>query len=159
MKRNRWKLAVLILTVLFALTACSGKEEGAISLSEEDKELLSEVEEDIHVISDDNYVETMTAINEDAEQVKYQLLQVEGMVKFVQVHDEEAPFLYRNYEKDGEKSELGVMLRYLSEEVEEGDWLRVTGIVTTVEDEGHEHTYFDVVTVETPVKHGSETLS
>lgn len=158
MKFRRLLILFCIGCLLFSTAACGKKEEGGFTLSDEDKALLEQVKDDINLVSDENYVETISSFNTDGASLVGTLYQIEGLISYKDIDGEETAFLYRNYTGGAEPSELGVALRYLPEKIEEGDWVKITGILAAIGHDDHQHIYLDVVTVETPKEHGSETL-
>ncbi len=164
LRKGKWMKHKAVISFLFLpciillLSACGGGGGNKATLSDEDKKLLDEVDEDIVKISDDNYVETVTSINSSPSEYAGKLIQIEGMVSTEQIHDEGMKFLYRNYQDGGEQEKLGIIVRYLPEETKEGDWVKATGVVTVEEDGDHVHAFLDVVTAETPGTHGPEDV-
>ena len=152
-------LVLLCVGCLLLTTAACGETDGKrITLSDEDVALLEEVKDDITVVNDDNYVETVSSFNSNSASLAGHFFQIEGLIRYEETDSEETAFLYRNYEGETGTSELGVALRYLPEKLEEGDWIRVTGILAVTEHDGHVHPYLDVVTLETPEHSGSATV-
>ncbi len=161
---NFRKIFILICAVclLFAAAACDNVGSGGteeLTLSDEDKELLEKVGDDLYIVDDENYVDTVLDFEKNGAALAGGIYSIEGLVTHKSSDGEGTAFLYRNY-NDGETvSELGVEVRYLPEEVKDGDFIKMTGILSEVTHEGHSHIYLDVVTVETPRVHGSETLT
>lgn len=158
MKFRRLLILFCIGCLLLSTAACGKKEDGEFTLSDEDIALLEKVKDDINVVSDENYVETINAFHTNSATLAGSLYQIEGLISYKDIDGEETAFLYRNHTEGAETSELGVALRYLPEKIKEGDWVKITGILTAVGHDDHQHTYLDVVTIETPKEHGSETI-
>lgn len=155
------KLFIFICTacLLVAATSCDkkGKTE-EITLSAEDVELLEKVEDDLNIINDDNYVDTVLSFMSGSDDIVGNIYSIEGILKYIDTDGEKTAFLYRNYNDGTEITELGIELRYLPYDIGEGDWIKITGILSKTAHEGHSHVSLDVVTVETPEEHGSEML-
>lgn len=158
MKCKRFLILLCVGCMLISAAGCGNKDEGKITLSDEDIALLEQVKDDINVITDENYVKNVSLFNSNGASLAGGLYQIEGLIRYGESEGEETAFLYRNYEGDTEISELGVALRYLPESPTAGDWIKVTGILATDEHDGHTHIYLDVITLETPEDSGSATV-
>lgn len=150
------------------LTACSGleakKKTGdeaqsktqaqTIPLEETEKELLEKVEEDIHKVKDDAYIQTLIELIGHTDNYAGQLYQLEG----IYTTEGETAYITRTLVNGEETMELGLPLNYLNKDILVGTWIKVTGIVNSGEVNGEPCTVLEVVAVEAPSKVGLKEL-
>ncbi len=131
-----------------------------ITLSQEDTDLLASLKDDIIVITDENYIATFHSFAQNLSEHEGKIYQVEGEFSYRQIHNESLPYLYRIQKSaDGTETEVGILLDKMLVFPDEGDWVKITGVISTEEHEGHSHIILSVISVETPQKHGTLTLS
>ena len=165
------RLAVgCLVGVLMLTAACSNGQPNSeetdtknpssvvLEISEEDQDVLEQIGDDLQQITDETFAETVSALNADPTPYVGTVYELEGALTHMQVHDETVPYLYRTVGDGAEAADLGLLLRYLPEELEDGAWLHVYGILALDEHDGHSHAVLDVIAVETPAQMGSVTL-
>ena len=131
-----------------------------ITLSPEDEEVLEAIGSDMHVVSDSTYIETVNSIISNPQDLVGQVYQIEGLMTYEQVHDEKTAYVYRYLKaQNGDTVKLGIHIDNLYAFPDDGDWVKVTGIVAIKEHDGHSHIALDAVAIETPDMHGTVTLS
>lgn len=152
------KLFITIILLLVVLL-CSGcnptpKEtdtdpvDGAITLSQEEKDILEIMKDDINVVKNDDYVTVISSIIAHTHDYIGQVYQVEGKYSLQDVYSEKTPYLSRNVTVEGEERILGLPLRYLDKEIAENTSIRVTAIVNQEDHEGHAHAVLEVIAIE-----------
>lgn len=129
-----------------------------LEISEEDQNVLEQIGDDLQPITDETFAETVSTLNADPAPYVGTVYEMEGALTHKQVHDETVPYLYRTVGAGDEVTEVGLLLRYLPDELEDGAWLHVYGILALDEHDGHSHAVLDVIAVETPALMGSVAL-
>lgn len=94
-----------------------------------DEELLELVDEDIHVVTDDDYIETINDIKKNTDKYSGQLYQIEG----TWVEKDGTSYISRTVVDGEDKKELSLPLVYMNKDLEEGAWIKVTGVINTGE--------------------------
>ena len=160
------RLAVGCLVGLLLLASACGNDQPngetknpssvVLEISEEDQAVLEQIGDDLQQITDETFAETVSALNADPAPYVGTVYELEGALTHMQVHGEAVPYLYRTV-GDGDEA-VGLLLRYLPEELEDGAWLHVYGILALDEHDGHSHPVLDVIAVETPALMGSVAL-
>lgn len=129
-----------------------------LEISEEDQSVIEQIGDDLHSITDETFIETVSGLNSDPTSYIGSVYELEGVLTHMQVHDSSVPYLYRTVGSGEEATNVGLLLRYLPDELEDGAWLHVYGILALDEHDGHSHAVLDVIAVETPAQMGSVTL-
>lgn len=119
----------------------------AVSLSEEDVELLAVMGDDILVLDDDSYAAAVTELMYHVGEFNGLVYQLEG-VYTTQMDVEGTPYVYRTLVNGEETTVAALPIVYLEQNVAEGSWVRVTGIVGTAELGGAQATVLEIVTIE-----------
>ena len=164
-KLLRKSILIAVSAVLcFSMAACSKKETGKnekttkntyqIPLNEDEKELLDAVDEDIHVVTDDNYIDTLVELISHTDEYSGQIYQIEGTF----TNDGEVPYVSRELVSDEEKAVLGLPLMYLTKDMQLSTWVRVTGIVNEGEVGGESQTVLEVIAIESIPETGQAQL-
>ncbi len=137
----------------------NGKEEADDSqeplLGEDatDEDLLEVLKDDINVVTDDNYVEAITALKEHTEEYSGKIYQLEGTYRA----DGDMPCVFRTLTGEEGETELGVPLKYVVSDPKDGDWIQVTGVVEEGESED-EPVILEVVVLEVLDEQGQAEL-
>ncbi|MCI8373090.1 MAG: hypothetical protein HFI75_12010 [Lachnospiraceae bacterium] len=167
-KKLRKPICFILCTALsLSLAACSSADEKresqaktksrtqtSIPLDKEEKELLEKVEDDIHVVTDDTYIETMIELISHTSQFSGQLYQMEGSY----LSEGGVSYISRTLVNGNERSRLSLPLNYLNKSFLSGTWIKVTGIVSEGEVNGEQGTILEVLAVEAPSETGLEEL-
>lgn len=119
-----------------------------------DEELLEVLHDEIHAVTDDNYIDMMAKFQEDTKKYAGQIYQIEGSY----TSEDQTPYLTRTLVDGDDRTTSGLPLKYLTEEPEEGAWIRVTGIVNEGEVKGKTVAVLEAVVVETLDKEGKVEL-
>ena len=110
----------------------NSSQEAMLGPDATDQELLDLLSDDLHVVMDDDYIKMVSAITENTDEYAGQIYQIEGSYTV----NNGTPYLTRTI-VDGEgKTPMGLPLKYLPGEPEEGSWVRITGVVNTGEVNG-----------------------
>ncbi len=137
------------------MSSCSeDSADERITLSSEEQEVLGLVSEDVTEITDKEYADIMTEILYHTDEYKGKLFTVEGIYSSVGSE----PRLYRTLVNGGEKTECGIVLTYLNKEIDDGAWIRVTGIVNESHTDGEKVSVLEVIAAETLAKSGKAEL-
>lgn len=130
------------------------KPEPILDADATDEELLEVLRDEIHVVTDDNYIEMLTKFREDTNEYAGQIYQIEGNYTM----EGETPYISRILVDGEEKSVSGLPLKYLEEEPAEGDWIRVTGIINADEVDGKQGVVLEAIVVEILEEQGQAEL-
>ncbi len=130
--------------------AKDGDEEPLLSADATDQELLDALGENIHVITEDDYLSTVSELIEHTGEYSGNIYQLEGI--FTKEGDD--PYISRTFPKDGHSSSVRLPLKYLPKEPEENTPIRVTGIIIEGQIGGKAVTVLEVHVLE--ILEGSE---
>ncbi len=142
-------LISLILLIAMLLCGCGGNTPPTdstdntgpvIELDAESEKLLEEIGDDLHAVMPDQFAETVTGFTSADVGKVYQLV---GYYEQTEGENEAVDSLTN---KDGSTS---IQLRYLYEELTQGDCYSITGILAEETHGDHHHLYFDVIAIET----------
>ena len=126
-----------------------------VPLTDEELFILEAMGSDVHVVSDENYVETVSELIYHASEFSGTVYQLEGLYSL----EGDTATVYRILVSDEHSLILGVPLRYVNKEIEDGAWVRVTGIVAVDEaEDGTSSMVFDVVAIEALPAFGQTTF-
>lgn len=165
-KKSAGNILLVLLALCLLASACAkapvdgGEQLGdTLQMTQEDQELIAEIGDDVHLVADDDFAKTIQALAVNTAAWEGTVYEVEGLLTYVDVHGEAVPYVYRNYApNNGEKTQIGIQLRYLTGEPAEGTWIRVVGIVALEEHDGHAHAVLDVIAAETTKTMGKTTV-
>lgn len=129
-------------------------DEATLSLTEEEEDILEQMGEDVNVVTDETYAETVTELVYHVGSFSGQVYQLQGVYSV----ENGASYVSRTLEHDGEETFCGLPLEYLEKEIPDGSWVEVTGIVGESEIDGSEVTVLQVVAIEVLEEQGEETL-
>lgn len=111
-----------------------------------DEELLEVLGDEVHVVADEDYIKMVKEFQEHTEEYAGKIYQLEGIYT-----TEDGNPCIAKADADGAQETSGAMpLKYLTEELEEGARIRVTGIVNEGEIEGKTVPLLEAIVVETP---------
>ena len=150
----------IIFTIIFiiAMLSCgcssttydsiSINSHNVITLTDEESEILEAMGDDIQKISADDYQTVISDINLHLHDHVGKVYQLDGSYTVQDMHGESTPYIINIIENDGEKSIIGLPLRYLEKEVAENTAIRVTAIIGEENHDGHTHAVLEVVAIE-----------
>lgn len=149
----------------FSMAACSKKDDKKksektttntykVSLNEDEEELLDAVNDDIHVVTDDDYIDTLVELISHTDTFSGQIYQIEGTF----TNDGDVPYVSRELVSDGDKAVLGLPLMYLTKDMGMSTWVRVTGIINEGEVGGESQTVLEVIAIESIPETGQAQL-
>lgn len=156
---------LLCLLLCLSMAACGGKEQPAsthdhqptyqiVSLTDQEKEILKAMGKDVQVISDADYASMVTELIYHTDSYLGTVYQLEGVFSI----DGENGFVYRTLVNGEQTQILGLPLDCLYKQIDDGAWIRVTGIVDEDLSDGHHSTVLDVVAIETLATYGQDEL-
>lgn len=119
-----------------------------------DEELLEVINDKITVVTDDNFMEMVAAFTEKTEDYSGQIYQLEGLCTM----KDGMPYVARTIVDGEEKIICGMPLKYVTEEHQEGSWIRVTGIVNKGEMDGKTMAVLEVVVLQVMEEQGQAEL-
>lgn len=164
-KKTIYAFVCYILCLL--MIACSGnasassKQSGSnigvfqdIPLTNEEKEILKAMGSDVNIVSDADYVQTVTELVYHTHEYIGKVYQIEGVFN----SDGENVSVYRSVINKNETINLGLPLRYLEKDIKNGSWVCVTGIIAEDNANGNHNTVFDIVAIETKSKYGQAEI-
>lgn len=147
-------LIISILTAMILLTGCGGGKQ--VSLTKDEKDLIEKIGSDVHVVEEDSYADTVTELINHTAEYTGNVFQLEG--KYTEEHNASVPYVYRTLVNGDEETFCGLPLIYLQKDLEEGDWIRVTGIINQGDVDGTPATTLEVIAVESLSSAGKERL-
>ncbi|WP_322199590.1 hypothetical protein [Acutalibacter intestini] len=149
---NGKRFVAMLFSALFLLLVCTAchTENAAevIPLTSEEKDILSQMGEDIHVVSDEDFPQIVPEIIAHCADYTGQVYQMEGFYTVENVNGEESPYFYRTLVNNGEKTICELPMKYLEKELPLGAWVRVTAIINFSDLGGEEFATLEVVAVE-----------
>ena len=125
-----------------------------VRLTEEEKSILEAMGSDVNVITDEDYMKTVSEMIYHTAGFAGAVYQMEGVFTF----DGENASVYRTLVNGEQTQVLGLPLNCLEKEIDNGAWVRVTGIVAEGETNGEPATVLDVVAIEALPVCGQATL-
>ena len=160
--------AVICLALCMPFTACADKETDpsepaastgtayeAVALTQEEQDILDAMGSDVHVVSDETYIETVTEMMYHPSEFVGQVYQLEGFLAI----DEDSIQLYRTLVSESETMTLGLPLRYLEKDIADASWVRVTAIVAQDDTGDQPFTVLDIATIESLAEAGQAELT
>lgn len=149
------------------LAACGGNAETTstsagdrqvtyeeVPLTEEEKSILEAMGSDVNIIANEDYRTTVSELIYHTSSFVGTVYQLEGVFSL----DGEEASVFRTLVNGEQTQILGLPLRYLEKEIDNGAWIRVTGIVAEGERNGETGTVLDVVAIETLPEYGQANL-
>lgn len=139
-----------IVVLLLAVSSCVSckKDEYGDTLTADEIELLEAVKDDIQVVYETEYVSVVTTLQSHAHDYEGQIFQLEGVYSETFGHGE-TPCVYRSVMSGERELIYPMLITGFSKKIEEGSWIRVTGILDSKpDDHGHENTVLDVLAIE-----------
>ncbi len=127
-----------------AVDSEDSQEEALLGPDATDEDLLEVLKDDVTVITDDNYMEMVSAFTENTEEYTGQIYQVEGTF----ATEDGNPYITRTAVDGGNQTPSRMPLKYVGESPEEGAWVRVTGIVSYGEVDGESVPVLEVVVLQ-----------
>lgn len=138
-----------------SLFSCGMNSKKAVPLSKDEEELIEMVEDDMNIVTDDSYVDTVGELLYHTDQFSGQIYQLEGVYSV----EEDQAYLSRTLINGEEKTICSIPLKYLQKDIEPNSWIRVTGIINQGEVDGENKTVLEVVAIEALAKQGKAELS
>lgn len=135
-----------------AVEAPASGETTAALLTEEEIETIKLFGEDLIVVDDESFGELVSEIVYHVGAFDGTVLQLEGQLK----GSGEDTALFRVLTDGDKETQIRLPLRYLSKEIPEGSWIRVTGIVNHDQDAG---SVLDTVAIEALPEQGQVVLN
>lgn len=124
-------------------------------LTADEEEILSLLEEDITVITDETYAE-IVEMQYHPEEFTGKVYQLEGV--YTMEHNGDTPYIYRTLVNGKEEIFCGLPLVYSDKNMEEGTWVKATGIVNVHEIEGENQIAFEIVAIQSMEESGNLLL-
>ena len=126
----------------------------AISLTEEEQKILEMMGEDVIAVTDEDYASVVEELQYHTGEFNGKVYQLEGTYS----QDSSASFVSRTLVHDGEETTCGLPLVFLEKEIEDGAWIRITGIVNEGEVKGQTVNVLEVVAIEVLQEEGKAVL-
>ncbi|MDO4344895.1 MAG: hypothetical protein Q4C50_08850 [Eubacteriales bacterium] len=127
---------------------------GEVSLTEDEEELLEMMKDDIIVVTDEDYAETVQELASHTGEFNGQVYQIEGVFTV----DGEEMRVSRTLVNGDEETECGLPLIYVEKDLKPESWIRVTGIVNEGEVGKETMNVLEVVAVEALAEAGNASL-
>lgn len=127
----------------------------AVPLTDEEKDILEQMGEDIIVVTEDDYAEVVEELQYHTGEFNGKVYQLEGLYT---AEADGVPYVSRTLINDGEKTVCGLPIAYLEKEIETDSWVRVTGIVNEGEVDKETVNVLEVVAIEVLAERGNAEL-
>ena len=119
-------------------------QEALLGPDATDKELLDALGDDINIVADDAFEQTVSAFSENIDEFAGQLYQLEGTYTI----DNENSYISKTSADNGDGTVSRLPLIYVTKEPEDGEKIRVTGVVNEGEIDGKTVAVLEVVVIE-----------
>lgn len=129
-----------------------------IPLTEEEVGILEAMGSDVNVVADADYANIVTTLQDHPDSYEGQVYQVEGVYSTETINGVQTPFVSRTLVHEGEETKCGMPLMYLSKEIPDGAWTRVSAIIGTGDFEGETQAVLEVVAIETLAQAGQSQM-
>lgn len=148
MKKRICTIIFVIGLLLYGCNTTDIPQYKTITLTQEEAAVLQAMGADIHVVDNNSFEDTVSAISEHPDDYVGQVYQFEGIFSMQDVHGESAPYLMYSDVENDKMNVVGLPLLYLEKDVDENAAIRVTAIVGVQNHDGHSHAVLEVVAVE-----------
>ncbi len=156
------RFILFICAVLLLLcTSCSSDTPTStkvVTLDSDEQLVLDAMGDDIKIVSEEDYPITVTELVAHTASYTGQVYQIEGIFTMAHFNDGN-PFVYRTLINGNTKTIAGLPLKFLTKEIDEGSWVRVTGIINEGTVDGTKLTVLEVVAIETVGERGNAELT
>ena len=154
--------AVVCACLLLALAGCGepAAEATVIPLDDRERNILDLMGDDVHPVSNEIWGETVSELQAHCDDFTGEVYQLEGIYRAsMLINGVDTPYVYRTMVNGGEKTELGMPMSYLTKELPDGAWIRVTAIINGGDYGGSTLTTLEVVAIETLAEAGAAELT
>lgn len=161
MKLKQFTAAVCA-CLLLTLAGCgeSAAETTVVPITDREQNILDQMGDDVHPVSDEIWGETVSELQAHCGEFTGEVYQLEGILRASMIlNGVDTPYLYRTMVNGGEKTGLGMPLKYLTKEIPDGAWVRVTAIINGGDYGGETLTTLEVVAIETLAEAGAAELT
>lgn len=169
LKQKSMTLILCCVLLVLALAGCGSENNEpstsapvetlpTIPLTEEEIGILEAMGSDVNVIADADYANVITTLQDHPDSYAGQVYQLEGVCSTETINGVETPFVSRTLVHEGEETNCGMPLKYLTKEIPDGAWARVTAIIGTSEYDGETRAVLEVVAIETLGEAGQSRL-
>lgn len=161
MKLKRFTAAVCA-CLLLMLAGCGepAAETTVVPLTDREQNILDQMGDDVHPVADVVWGETVSELQAHCDEFTGEVYQLEGIFRAsMTLNGVDTPYVYRTMVNGGEKTELGMPLKYLTKELEDGVWVRVTAIINGSEYGDKTLTTLEIVAIETLAEAGEAELT
>ena len=156
------KQIAAVLCAGLLLLACIGCGGGpAISLTDEEKDILDQMGTDVHQVAETDWAATVPELQAHPGEFSGQVYQFEAAYHASgEINGTQTAYISRTLVNGNDKTELRIPVSGMPEkEVPDGAWIRLSAIVETGEYGGETMTALMVFAVETPEKPGNAELT
>lgn len=154
---KKFLITVLIILSLLTISACKENTPvSTISLSQEEIEIIEAIGEDLEIISEEDYPETVTEMIHHTNLYEGRVVQIEGV--YSENINDATPYVYRILSHNKMETTCGLPLLYVEKDIPENAWVRVYAIVNKGKIDDKDATVLEVIAVETLAEGGQKTL-
>ena len=132
----------------------NSSQEAMLAPDATDQELLELLADELHVVADDDYIQMVSAFTEHTDEYAGQIYQLEGSYTV----NDGTPYISRTIVDGDDKTPMGLPLKYMKGEPEEGSWIRITGVVNKGEINGEMVAVLEVAVSETLEEQGQAEI-
>lgn len=126
----------------------------AVPLTDEEIIILDAMGTDVHVVTDEDYVNLVAEIIYHTHEFVGDVYQLEGLISI----DGDSVSVYRTLVNGTDTLIHGLPLRYLSKDIADGSWIRVTGVVAEADIDGVHTAVLDIVAIESVAEYGQDQI-
>lgn len=145
--------------ILLACVSCGGS--AAISLTDEEKDILDQMGMDVHQVAEADWAATVPELQAHPGEFSGQVYQFEAAYHASgEINGTQTAYISRTLVNGGEKTELRIPVSGMPEkDVPDGTWIRLSAIVETGEYGGETMTALFIFAAETPENPGSAEIT
>lgn len=160
MKLKRIAAALCAGLLVLACAGC-GSRDAAISLTDEERDILNQMGTDVHQVAEADWSATVPELQAHPGEFSGQMYQFEAAYHASgEVNGTQTAYVSRTLVNGAEKTELRIPVSGMPEkDVPDGTWIRLSAIVETGEYGGETMTALFIFAVETPENPGSAEIT
>lgn len=161
MKFRKYVAALCAAVMVLACAGCGGDSAKVIPLNDEEKDIVAQMGEDVTVVTDEEWADTLTEIQAHPDVFNGEAYQLEGVYhKADTINGVETSTVSRTLVHGSEKTVCAIPLRErIDKDLPDGAWIRMTGFVQIAEYGGEAVSELMVVAVETLAEAGAAELT
>lgn len=154
-------LLSILFVVLLTMSACNNNPDKipveTIPLNQDEISLLDAIGSDLEIIPESEYADIVTEMIHHTNSYTGKVVQIEGVFSS-NLNGDSVPYVYRTLTNKSVKTICGLPLVYLTKEIPDDAWIRVSGIINSGDVNGTSVTVLEVIAIESLSESGQKTL-